>query len=141
MLQRKYEVIDAAVPSDIAAASAAVTKNADTDVQKARALYDWVGSRIAYDWDKANNYVDHGIWHEQTPIETFSTRKGVCIDVARLYAVMARSAGLQVRVVTGQGATGDGKLRAPCLERSKADGRRRGVDSSGRYLGRIGQLV
>ena len=45
---------------------------------------------------------------EQTPTETFDTHKGVCIDVARLYAVMARAAGLEVRVVTGLGATGNG---------------------------------
>ncbi|SDX68362.1 transglutaminase-like domain-containing protein [Paenibacillus sp. CF384] len=108
VLQRKYEVIDAAVPANIEAAAAEVTKQSDDDEAKARALYDWIGSRIAYDWDKANNYVEHGVWKEQTPTETFDTRKGVCIDVARLYAVMARSVGLDVRVVTGLGATGNG---------------------------------
>ncbi|WP_219835891.1 transglutaminase domain-containing protein [Paenibacillus sp. R14(2021)] len=108
VLQRKYEVIDAAVPPGIEAAAASVTKQDSTDEAKARDLYEWVGTRIAYDWDKANNYVDHGVWKEQTPTETFSTRKGVCIDVARLYAVMARSVGLEVRVVTGLGAAGDG---------------------------------
>ncbi|GGD75337.1 transglutaminase domain-containing protein [Paenibacillus nasutitermitis] len=108
VLQRKYEVIDANVPEDIGQAAAAVTSKAKTDKDKARALYDWVGSRIAYDWDKADNYEQHGIWKEQTPVDTFNTRLGVCIDVARLYAVMGRSAGLEVRVVTGQGATGSG---------------------------------
>ncbi|QHW30753.1 transglutaminase domain-containing protein [Paenibacillus rhizovicinus] len=108
VLERKYDVIDAAIPPNIEEAAAAVTKNSSTDEQKARALYSWVGTRIAYDWDKADNYTEHGIWKEQTPTETFTTRKGVCIDVARLYAVMARSAGLEVRVVTGEGATGDG---------------------------------
>ncbi|RAP75369.1 transglutaminase domain-containing protein [Paenibacillus montanisoli] len=108
VLQRKYEVIDAAVPADIEAAAAKVTGDAGADEAKARALYDWVGTRIAYDWDKANNYIERGVWKEQTPTETFSTRKGVCIDVARLYAMMARSVGLEVRVVTGLGATGNG---------------------------------
>ncbi|QHT60013.1 transglutaminase domain-containing protein [Paenibacillus lycopersici] len=108
VLERKYDVIDAAIPPNIEAAAAAVTKNSPTDEQKARALYDWVGTRIAYDWDKADNYVERGIWKEQTPTDTFATRKGVCIDVARLYAVMARSVGLEVRVVTGVGATGNG---------------------------------
>lgn len=108
VLERKYEVIDSAIPPDIEQAAAAVTKNAGSDEQRARELYDWVGTRIAYDYDKANNYVDNGIWKEQTPTETFATHKGVCIDVARLYAVMARSVGLQVRVVTGLGAAGDG---------------------------------
>ncbi|SEO17843.1 transglutaminase domain-containing protein [Paenibacillus sp. OV219] len=108
VLERKYEVIDAAVPENIEAAAVKVTKNAHTDEEKARALYDWIGTRIVYDWDKANNYVNKGIWKEQTPIETFDTRKGVCIDVARLYAVMARSVGLDVKVVTGLGGTGSG---------------------------------
>ncbi|AZN40089.1 transglutaminase domain-containing protein [Paenibacillus albus] len=108
VLERKYEVIDAAVPANIEAAAVKVTKNAHTDEEKARALYDWIGTRIAYDWDKANNYVNKNIWKEQTPVETFDTRKGVCIDVARLYAVMARSIGLDVKVVTGLGATGSG---------------------------------
>ncbi|BBH21683.1 hypothetical protein Back11_30280 [Paenibacillus baekrokdamisoli] len=108
VLQRKYEVIDSAVPANIEQAAIKVTKKARTDEEKARALYDWVGTRIAYDWDKANNYEDNGVWKEQTPAETFNTHKGVCIDVARLYAVMARSVGLEVRVVTGLGATGKG---------------------------------
>ncbi|MBW7462034.1 transglutaminase domain-containing protein, partial [Paenibacillus sepulcri] len=53
ILQRKYEVIDSNVPANIEQAAAAVTAEARTDQDKARALYDWVGSRIAYDWDKA----------------------------------------------------------------------------------------
>ncbi|TYP71359.1 transglutaminase-like domain-containing protein [Paenibacillus methanolicus] len=108
VLQRKYEVIDAAVPADIEEAAETVTAKARGDEAKARALYDWLGSRIAYDWEKARNYEERGVWKEQTPADTFASRKGVCIDVARLYAVMARTVGLEVRVVTGQGADGRG---------------------------------
>jgi hypothetical protein len=108
ILQRKYEIIDYAVPDDIAEAALFVTKDGNDNEAKARLLYDWLGSRIEYDWDKANNYVERGIWKEQTPADTFATRKGVCIDTARLYAVMARTAGLDVRVVTGLGADGSG---------------------------------
>ncbi|CAM3978394.1 transglutaminase-like domain-containing protein [Paenibacillus alkaliterrae] len=108
ILQRKYEIIDYAIPAEIEQAALYVTQDALTKEDKARKLYDWLGSRIAYDWDKADNYVQQGIWKEQTPTETFDTRKGVCIDIARLYAMMARSAGLEVRVVTGMGADGRG---------------------------------
>ncbi|MFB9327600.1 transglutaminase domain-containing protein [Paenibacillus aurantiacus] len=108
VLQRKYDVIDAAVPADIEEAAKVVTAKTDGDEAKARALYDWLGSRIAYDWEKARNYEERGIWKEQTPADTFASRKGVCIDVARLYAMMARSIGIEVRVVTGQGADGRG---------------------------------
>ncbi|PWW07492.1 transglutaminase superfamily protein [Paenibacillus cellulosilyticus] len=105
IIQRKYEIQDYAIPDNIADAALTVTKDASTDEEKARALYRWVGTRIAYDWDKARNYEEQGIWKEQTPADTFQTRLGVCIDLSRLYAVMARSVGLEVRVVTGMGGT------------------------------------
>lgn len=108
ILQRKYEIIDYDVPDQIQEAAVHVTRGLNTEEEKARALYEWIGSRIAYDWDKANNYEQRGIWKEQTPEETFASRKGVCIDVSRLYSMMARSAGLEVRVVTGLGANGRG---------------------------------
>ncbi len=110
VLQRKYELIDYNIPAEIEEAALYITKDAQSQEEKARLLYDWLGSRIAYDWDKADNYTEHGIWKEQTPPETFDTRKGVCIDIARLYAVMARASGLEVKVVTGMGADGRGGL-------------------------------
>ncbi|WP_379159091.1 transglutaminase family protein [Paenibacillus sp. sgz5001063] len=108
ILRRKYEVIDHEISPDITGAAADIAGQAEGAEDKAKLLYDWVGSRIAYDYDKAENYEQHRIWHEQTPQDTFDTRLGVCIDYARLYAVMARSQGLQVRVVTGQGYGGQG---------------------------------
>ncbi|MBU5441452.1 transglutaminase domain-containing protein [Paenibacillus sp. MSJ-34] len=112
VLQRKYEVIDHAIPDDIALAAGSVTDGAKSDEQKARRLYDWVGTRIRYDWDKVRAYEERGEWKEQTPQHTFDSREGVCIDYARLYAVMARSVGLQVKVVTGLGYDGNGGFGA-----------------------------
>ncbi|MBD2845683.1 transglutaminase domain-containing protein [Paenibacillus sp. IB182496] len=108
VLDRRYELIDYAIPEEVDAAAAQITAGLETEEAKARALYDWIGTRIAYDWDKADAYEERGEWREQTPQQTFDTRTGVCIDVARLYAVMARSAELEVRVVTGMGADGRG---------------------------------
>lgn len=108
ILQRKYEVIDHNIPADIESAAKEIVKGQTTDEAKARALYDWVGSRIQYDYGKVDDYEQKGIWHEQTPQNTFDTRQGVCIDYARLYAVMARSQGLEVKVVTGLGYNGQG---------------------------------
>jgi hypothetical protein len=108
ILQRKYEVLDANIPNNIAAAAKTVTAKATTDEEKARALYSWVGTRVSYDWDKVKDYEQKRIWHEQTPEDTFATKKGVCIDYSRLYAVMARSVGLDVKVVTGRGYDGQG---------------------------------
>ncbi|ULL18239.1 transglutaminase domain-containing protein [Paenibacillus sp. H1-7] len=108
ILQRKYEVLDARIPDDIAAAAKEVTAKGGNDEEKARLLYRWVGTRVQYDWDKVTLYETKRIWKEQTPDETFATKKGVCIDYSRLYAVMARSIGLDVKVVTGLGYDGRG---------------------------------
>ncbi|WP_410514109.1 transglutaminase domain-containing protein [Paenibacillus sp. BR2-3] len=108
ILRRKYEVIDHEIPADIEGAAVNIVGKSKSDEKKARLLYDWVGSRISYDYAKAENYEQNRIWHEQSPQDTFDTRLGVCIDYARLYAVMARSQNLQVRVVTGQGYDGRG---------------------------------
>lgn len=106
--QRRYDVIDAELPQDIVLAAVAVTEGLKSDEEKAEALYDWIGSRIAYDYEKANAYTTRGEWREQDPEATFATRRGVCIDYARLYAAMARAAGLDARVVTGLGYDGRG---------------------------------
>lgn len=108
ILQRKYEVLDARIPDDIAASAKEVSAKGSTDEEKARLLYRWVGTRVQYDWDKVTMYEQKRIWKEQTPEETFATKKGVCIDYSRLYAVMARSIGLDVKVVTGLGYDGRG---------------------------------
>ncbi|OXS53309.1 cysteine protease [Cohnella sp. CIP 111063] len=106
--QKRYDVIDAELPEDIVQAALTVTKDREGDRAKARALYDWVGTRISYDDDKVRAYEDLGEWREQNPETTFVTRKGVCIDYSRLYASMARAVGLDVRVVTGLGYDGRG---------------------------------
>lgn len=108
ILQRKYEVIDARIPADIAEAAKQITTGREGDEAKARALYQWVGSRVQYDWDKVELYEQKREWKEQTPEQTFATRKGVCIDYSRLYAVMARAVGLDAKVVTGLGYDGQG---------------------------------
>ncbi|AZK46241.1 transglutaminase domain-containing protein [Paenibacillus lentus] len=108
ILQRRYEVVDAEISQDIEQAAAKITANAKNDEEKARRLYEWIGSRVDYDYDKVRDYEEKDIWHEQTPQMTFNSRRGVCIDYSRLYAVMARSQGLQVKVVTGLGYDGRG---------------------------------
>jgi len=108
ILRRKYEVLDARIPEDIASAAKEITAKKTTEEEKARALYQWVGTRVAYDWEKVRLYEEKRIWKEQTPEDTFRTREGVCIDYSRLYAVMARSVGLDVKVVTGLGYDGRG---------------------------------
>ncbi|WP_256759787.1 transglutaminase domain-containing protein [Cohnella sp. WQ 127256] len=106
--QKRYDVIDAELPKDIVQAAISVTANKTGDEEKARALYEWVGSRITYDDDKVRAYEDENDWWEQDPEQTFTTRRGVCIDYSRLYASMARAVDLDVRVITGLGYDGRG---------------------------------
>lgn len=108
ILQRKYEVLDANISDSIIEVAKEVTAKGETEEEKARLLYNWVGTRIQYDWDKVKQYEEKRIWKEQTPDDTFTTRKGVCIDYSRLYAVMAKAAGLDTKIVTGTGLDGRG---------------------------------
>jgi hypothetical protein len=108
ILQRKYEVLDASISPDISEAAKEVTASGQTDEEKAKLLYSWVGTRVQYDWEKVRLYEEQRIWKEQTPEDTFNSQKGVCIDYSRLYAVMAKSIGLDVKVVTGLGYDGQG---------------------------------
>lgn len=108
LMQRKYEVVDSHIPDDIEQAAADITAGARSDEEKARKLYDWIGSRVQYDWDKAKQYETKRVWKEQSPQDTFASKQGVCIDYARLYAVMARSVDVKVKVVTGLGYNGQG---------------------------------
>ncbi|MDB4868581.1 MAG: transglutaminase protein [Cohnella sp.] len=105
---KRYDVIDAQLPDNIVQAAKSVTAGQQSSESKALALYHWVGTRITYDDDKVRAYENQGQWREQNPEQTFATRKGVCIDYARLYAAMARAVNLDVRVVTGLGYDGRG---------------------------------
>lgn len=109
ILQRRYEIVDSRVPDDIAGAAKEITAHKESDEDKAKALYQWIGTRIKYDWNKVRLYEEQRVWKEQTPEDTFRTKQGVCIDYSRLYAVMARSVGLDVKVVTGIGLVGRGQ--------------------------------
>lgn len=74
--------------------------------KKAYLLYRWVGYNIDYDWEKYNNVVSNLSFKDRFgAINTFQTRKGVCEDYSDLYAAMARTVGLKVRIVVGQGYT------------------------------------
>lgn len=75
--------------------------------KKAYLLYKWIGANISYDWNKYDD-VNDGLQYLDRfgAIPTFSTRKGICEDYADLYAAMAKSVGLKVRVIAGQGLAG-----------------------------------
>jgi hypothetical protein len=79
------------------------------DKKKAYLLYEWIGSNISYDWDKYNDIVNNKANKDKFgAIPAFYTRKGICEDYSDLYAAMAKSVGLKVRTIVGQGHTQEG---------------------------------
>lgn len=77
-----------------------------TDKSKARAIYNWIGSNIDYDYDKANRVLNNDFSVNSGAISAFSTKKGICFDYSCLYVAMSKAAGLKVRLVTGEGFNG-----------------------------------
>ncbi|EPZ53152.1 MULTISPECIES: transglutaminase domain-containing protein [Alicyclobacillus] len=94
------------VPTQIANLSHQLTQGMTDPKQKAKALYEWEIHHISYDWKKYDDYVYHGKWDQQSPLDTLRTGKGVCADYALLYADLAHAAGLKVQIDEGIGGTG-----------------------------------
>jgi hypothetical protein len=67
------------------------------ETAKLRAIYGWVTSNIAYDYQA---YLA-GQSQLVTASQTLKSKKGVCRDYAFLVAAMSRAAGLQAKVVNG----------------------------------------
>lgn len=74
--------------------------------KKAEILYNWVGSNISYDEEKANQVLNDNYGTKSGAIPTFYNRKGICFDYACLYVAMCRANGIKVRLITGQGFNG-----------------------------------
>ncbi|MBX6351841.1 MAG: transglutaminase domain-containing protein [Thermoflavifilum sp.] len=94
------------VPQRISALAHQITAGSKTDRAKAYALYEWEIHHIRYDWQKYDDFVYRHQWDEQSPLQTLQTGKGVCADFALLYADMAHSVGLTVRIDEGMAGTG-----------------------------------
>lgn len=73
---------------------------------KAKAIYKWVGSKIAYDNNKAVEVMNNSREVKSGAIVTFNTRKGVCFDYACLYVAMCRANNIKVRLIIGEGFNG-----------------------------------
>lgn len=76
------------------------------DRQKAKRIYNWIGSNISYDNEKASRVLNNDFNIKSGAIPTFQTRTGICFDYSCLYVAMCRANGLKVRLVTGEGFNG-----------------------------------
>ncbi|MFZ7104357.1 MAG: transglutaminase-like domain-containing protein [Peptococcaceae bacterium] len=77
-----------------------------TDLEKARAIYEWVTANIQYDYVKYGKHLENNFDNQYGAVHTLLTKKGVCYDYAALTAALGRAVGLQVKVVEGQGILG-----------------------------------
>lgn len=77
-----------------------------SSIGKAKILYNWIGSNISYDDEKAVQVLNNDFNIKSGAIPTFQSRKGICFDYASLYVAMARANGLKVRLLTGEGFNG-----------------------------------
>jgi transglutaminase/protease-like cytokinesis protein 3 len=87
-----------------------LTKNAKSDRERAKILYNWIGSNIKYDNEKAQEVLsgsDTNNMPESGAITAFSNRTGICFDKACLYVAMSRAVGLKVRLLGGQAYDGE----------------------------------
>lgn len=95
---------------EIDAKAIKLTRDASNDRERAKILYDWIGSNIEYDDEKAE-LVLSGIDRTEMPESgarcAFDTRSGVCFDKACLYVAMSRAAGLRVRLISGEAFDGE----------------------------------
>lgn len=83
-----------------------LVKNEGNTKGKAKILYNWVGSNIEYDHDKAERIMRSDFSAKSGAIPTYDTGKGICFDYACLYAAMCRADGIKVRIITGEGFNG-----------------------------------
>ena len=100
--------LDQAVKSDsqIDTFSRNLTAKQNTTIKKAEVLYNWVGSNIAYDHNKANQVLNNDFNVTSGAIPTFDSRMGICFDYATLYVAACRANNIKVRLITGEGFNG-----------------------------------
>ncbi|MHC6180804.1 transglutaminase-like domain-containing protein [Clostridium sp. JNZ X4-2] len=75
-------------------------------IERADMLYNWIGTNINYDNQKANKVLNNDFNVQSGAIPTFYSKKGICFDYSCLYVAMARANNIKVRLITGEGFNG-----------------------------------
>ncbi|MGB9976894.1 transglutaminase domain-containing protein [Thermovenabulum sp.] len=84
-----------------------LTEGKNSDIEKMRAIYEWVVKNIEYDFEKYSEHQRGNYNNVYGALNTLKTRKGVCYDFAALTAALGRAAGVKVKLVKGEGKLGD----------------------------------
>lgn len=74
--------------------------------ERSEMLYNWIGTNIDYDNQKANKVLNNDFNVQSGAIPTFYSKKGICFDYSCLYVAMARANNIKVRLITGEGFNG-----------------------------------
>ncbi|AVQ46835.1 transglutaminase-like domain-containing protein [Clostridium botulinum] len=77
-----------------------------TSKGKAKIIYDWIGTNIDYDHDKAKKVLRDNFQVKSGAIPTFNSKSGICFDYSCLFIAMCRANDIKVRLVTGEGFNG-----------------------------------
>lgn len=77
-----------------------LTKDLQTDTEKARALYIWIAHNIQYDLTRLNSGKRYDS-KEEFITEALENRKGVCQHYAELFLAMSNSIGLKSYLIVG----------------------------------------
>lgn len=83
-----------------------LTKKLKSDREKAKKLYEWIGTNIEYDDFKAEKVLNAEKVNDSGAISAFESRSGICFDYACLYVAMSRAVNLKVRLITGDAYNG-----------------------------------
>ncbi|GAK09832.1 transglutaminase domain-containing protein [Geomicrobium sp. JCM 19038] len=81
-----------------------LTDGIDNDRDRAKAIYDYVATTIAYDVDKLEN---NAFEMDDSAIKTLETRQGVCQDYAFLTIALLRALDMEANYVAGVTSTGE----------------------------------
>lgn len=92
--------------SEIDSFAKALASEGSNTTERAEMLYNWIGTNINYDNEKANRVLNNDFNVKSGAIPTFYSRKGICFDYACLYVAMARANNMKVRLITGEGFNG-----------------------------------
>ena len=86
-----------------------ITNVNNTELENAKSICQWVTENIIYDYDKYSKHQNNNYDNNYGAVYTYKTKKGVCYDYATLTAALARSVGIQTKVVKGEGSLGSFK--------------------------------
>lgn len=106
------DVLDAIAPScdvqsdneEIVELAETIIEGLETDLEKTKAIHDWVAKNIAYD---AESYFDGSYVNKQwDAVSVLHSKKAICFGYSNITAALNRAAGIQAKVVIGDAKPG-----------------------------------